>query len=105
MILHVLWRYPPTRPGLFDVAYRGFNLLEAAIWFLCAVWVAGRWRRHRRSQLEPAYAMAFLLFGFTDVREAYQLDVPLLAAKLIVLLALARFRKMVRPLYPGSRML
>lgn len=105
MLTDALWQFPAARPALFDVGYRGFNLLEAGVWWLCAALVAWRWKRHRRSPLEPWYAVAFLLFGLTDLREAYRLDPPLLAAKLIVLLALGWLRSRVRPLYPESRML
>lgn len=105
MITRILWVYPLTRPTLFDLGYRGFNLLEAAIWFLCAVLVMRRWWRNHRSRFEPAYAGAFLLFGLTDVREAFQLDVPLLVVKSMVLLALGWLRWKVRPLYPGSKLL
>lgn len=100
-----LWRFPATRPTTFDMAYRTFNLCEAIAWFVCAVLVAVRWKQFRRSRLEPWYAVAFLLFGLTDLGEASRLDVPLLMIKLVLLIALSWLRRKVRPLYPDSTML
>lgn len=100
------WIRPANDPLLpHDYACHYFNLLEAAIWFIFSALVIRRWRTGRRSPLELGYAAAFLLFGASDVVEAWILTSWLLwwkAANLIALIVLRR--EVIRRLYPGSRL-
>ncbi|QDT56038.1 hypothetical protein Pan44_40880 [Caulifigura coniformis] len=97
------WNWTPENAGFGDYAYRWFNLFEAAAWFLfaCAVW--RRWRRTHHSPLELLYATAFVAFGLTDVVEAWQQSLPLLALKGAVLATLLLLRHHIRKQwYPES---
>jgi hypothetical protein len=99
------WVWDPSSAGLGDYTYRWFNLFEAAAWFVFAGLVVARWRMHRHSRLELAYAAAFAVFGLTDVAEAWQQSLPLLALKGLVLAALLWLRAVVRARwYPSSRL-
>ena len=72
---------------------------------MLAVLVIGRFFRFRKSFIEILYALAFLTFGLTDVREAYSLDSWLIWFKLANLVVLFRLRASVmRNLYPESRL-
>jgi hypothetical protein len=97
-----VWDAESADPG--DYVYRWFNLLEAGAWFVFAGLVARRWIERRQSMLEPLYAIAFVAFGLTDVAEAWQQSLPLLALKGVVLAVLLFLRHRVRrQWYPNSR--
>ena len=100
--MHVWWSYAPPAAWPADL-YHTFNLLEGAAWLAFAALVLRRHLVHRRTALEPAYALAFLTFGLTDFREAYVLQTWLLAFKGVNLLALARLRPRVMRYYPEAR--
>lgn len=99
------WTYEPSTVGGWGLAYRWFNLGEAAVWLLCAVLVLDRWRRRRRSPLELLYALAFTTFGLTDVLEASVISAGLVLLKGANLIALLCLRAHVlRRWYPESRL-
>ena len=65
------WSRPSKEPYTWiDIACRDFNFVEAGAWFVFAILVIYRWQHHRRSSLELWYALAFLLFGVSDLIEA-----------------------------------
>lgn len=98
------WTWNPETAGPLDYVYRGFNLFEAGAWFVFALLVLARWRRNRNSAREIAYAAAFLLFGVTDVAEAWRQSTPLIAIKACVLTTLLILRaQVIRRWYPASR--
>ena len=100
------WTWDAGRAGIGDMAYRWFNLAEAAAWFAFRVAVFRRWARHRHSPLEIAYAATFILFGLTDVREAWQQSARLFALKGLILTALLTLRRIViRRYYADSRLI
>lgn len=87
-----------------DFACRGFNFIEAAAWFCFAGLVFRRWRRHRRSSLEVWYVLAFILFGISDVIEAWILTSWLLWWKGINLASLFYLRRTVmQRFYPDAK--
>ncbi len=91
------WSRPETEPYLWtDIACRGFNFVEAAAWFVFAGLVLCRWWRHRRASLELAYTLAFVLFGVSDLIEAWRLTSWLLWWKGANLLALCWLRRAVQ---------
>jgi hypothetical protein len=105
LLIEPWWTWDPTSAGIGDVAYRWFNLAEAAAWFVFGLMVFHRWRRHRHSGIEVVYAAAFVLFGLTDVREAWQQSALLLAVKGAVLAGLLTLRCVVRHRYYPESML
>jgi len=98
------WTYDAATIGPWGLAYRWFNVVEAGVWIGFAGLVLRRWMRERNSWMELVYGAAFLSFGVTDLREAYVLSLPLVAAKginLVVLLALRQH--VMRRWYAASR--
>ena len=88
-----------------DVACHYFNLVEAATWFVFAALVACRWAKFHRSTIEIAYAVAFLLFGLSDIIESWFLTSWLLWWKSVNLVLLLRLRQIViRQFYPENRL-
>jgi hypothetical protein len=72
---------------------------------LVAALVLDRFRRNRKSWLEPVYAAAFAAFGFSDFVEAYELTSVLIAFKGSNLLLLLWMRRvLLQECYPHSRM-
>lgn len=98
------WVWQPVTAGVGDWAYRLFNLFEGLAWLFFGVLVVHRWFRNRRSIWELSYALAFVMFGLTDFREAYAQTLGLVLIKGVVLtwLMLAR-RRAIRVWYPGAR--
>jgi len=87
-----------------DRACHYFNFVEATAWFVFSLLVVSRWRRSRCSHLELWYALAFVLFGISDVIEAWVLKSWLLWWKAINLLALFLLRRVVmRRFYPMAK--
>lgn len=104
LFLRTWWSYDSHDTSLHSRLYRNFNLIEGAAWCVFAALVWNRHRRNRRSPLEMWYAVAFLLFGMTDFREAWALQSWLLWIKLANLIALVRLRQIViRRFYPESK--
>ncbi len=98
------WTYEPSTATVWDQLYRGFNLFEAGCWFVLAGLVLHRWMRHRRSGTEWVYALVFVLFGLTDVREAWEQSAGLVLVKGIVLVVLLVLRRQVmQRCYPAAR--
>lgn len=88
-----------------DIACRSFNFVEAVAWITFAALVLIRWRRHRRSNLELWYALAFVLFGISDVIEAWSLTSWLLWWKGANLVTLFQLRRHVmRQFYPAAKL-
>ena len=101
----IWWRWDPGTAGLWDRVYRGFNLLESITWMVIAILVAVRWFRNRRSSGELVYAFVFLLFGLTDLREAFEQSLGLVLVKGGVLASLLILRHCsVRRWYPNRRL-
>lgn len=103
---HSWWVWMPEAASGWDWCYRIFNLVEGFCWLAFAVVVIRRWRRHRRSHWEWAYAATFVAFGFTDFREASQQSLVLVLIKGAILGALIAFRhQATRVWYPNNRLL
>jgi hypothetical protein len=103
-LLKTWWEFDQAKATGFDAAYHWFNLLEGAAWCLLGAVVLARYLRHRKSGLEIVYAAAFVAFGLTDFREAYELSTWLIAAKVLNLAALIGLRGYVlRRFYPAKR--
>ena len=100
------WDRPPGELLQFnDIACHYFNLFEAACWFMFCALVLQRWWINRQSVTEIGYAIAFLLFGISDLIEAWMLTSWLLWWKLVNLAALLWFRRTVmRQYYPDRRL-
>ena len=99
------WKFDRQNLGGYALCAHWFNLFEATAWFACGVFVGGRYLRCQKSLIELAYSISFLLFGMTDLIEAYRLTSWLLWFKLMILLPLIRLRRYVRTeLYPGSKL-
>jgi hypothetical protein len=98
------WTYDPATVSPWGRLYRGFNLFEAACWLVLAGLVLYRWWRCRKSLAEPAYAAAFLLFGLSDVREAWVRSAALVLCKGAILVALLALRRReMSQCYPSAR--
>ena len=95
----------PASESLVDYQpwYVGFNFFESACWLFFAVVVAVRHARYRKTPFEALYALAFLLFAFTDLVETTGLTVMLLLFKMACFLALIPLRKLVLMHYPSWR--
>lgn len=105
-LLDPWWIWDATTAGPGDILCRWFNLAEAGAWLVFAAIVLVRWSRNRRSGLEVAYALAFVAFGLTDVREAWEQSAPLFAIKGVMLAILLALRGLLhRRHYPESRLL
>lgn len=102
-MLYVLWEYDPA-DGL-AVAYHWLNLAEATAWFVIAAVVARRlYRQRRRPGWELVYAGLFVLFGLSDVIEAYRVPLWLVAAKGLNFAAIVAVRQLiVRRVYVGAK--
>lgn len=100
------WNRPVHEAHTFqDIACHYFNLIEVAAWFTFAAQVLIRWTRFRRSPLELLYALAFLLFGISDLVESQRLTSWLLWWKVANLAVLFWLRKiMLTRYYPGQRL-
>ena len=100
------WSRPPSEPYLWtDIACRSFNFVEAAAWLVFAALVLRRWCHFRRSSLELCYAVAFVLFGVSDLIEAWWLTSWLLWWKGLNLIALYWLRRLVlKRHYPDSKL-
>jgi hypothetical protein len=104
LFLRTWWTHVPGDRSLHSLLYRNFNLAEAVAWWVFAALVLRRFFRNRRSRLEIWYALAFVLFGATDVREAWALQSWLLWVKLANLVALVKLRgAVIRRFYPDSK--
>lgn len=93
------WEYRPDAPLYALLFPRYFNLAEFIGWEVCAGVVWWRDGRYRKSGIEVVYGLLFLVFGLTDLREAYALDSWLLWVKLINLIALFWVRRYVLTRY------
>ena len=109
LILDLLWTrswwiYQPTG-NIPSEVYHYFNLFEAMAWILLAILVLVRYLHRRSSTWEIAYAFAFLLFGLSDIREAYELNSWLIWAKGLNLAVLLLLRRMIQSrYYPESQL-
>lgn len=99
------WHYGQPGEAWFSMPYHVFNLFEGACWIVIGGLVLRRYVAFRRSRIEVVYAMAFVTFGLTDLREAYVLESWLVWAKLANLIALVVLRRVViARWYPESRL-
>ena len=100
---NVWWKFPAPGDPWFSVPYHFFNLFEGLCWAFLACLVLRRYVIHRRSPIELAYGAAFLAFGVTDFREAYELASWLVWIKLLNLIVLFLLRRIViERYYPAS---
>lgn len=100
------WVWRPEAASRWDWCYRYFNLFEGLCWVAFAVVVLRRWSRHRRSPWEWGYAGAFVAFGLTDFREAWEQSLGLVLVKGVLLGIVLAFRhRALRVWYPSSRLL
>lgn len=79
--------------GSFRVPYIIFNGFEAIIWFGCSILVLNRHLKTGKHRHEILYALAFALFGLSDVIETSGTSLLLILFKAACLLALATLRK------------
>ncbi len=100
------WDRPPGQvKSLQDHLCHYFNLCEATAWFIFAMLVFRRWLRYRRSSTEIAYLIAFLLFGVSDIIEAWKLTSWLLWWKVLNLAILLLLRRtIICRYYPDQRL-
>jgi hypothetical protein len=99
---HREWRRFDSATGLLANWSTWFNLVEAVCWFVLAVLVLRRFVMFRRSAWEPVYAATFVLFGLTDIYEAWRLTSWLLWVKALVCAALLIQRRWLHvQYYPG----
>lgn len=109
---HVLWRVDPE--DALSIGYSTLNVVEAIAWFAVAVWVLVRLKRRKpvggALGLSGAawcriYALAFVVFGLSDVMESQVVPVWLVAAKGVIFAAIVGIRfVVVRKCYPGAKM-
>jgi hypothetical protein len=103
LLTRTWWQYAPNGDG-FSATYHFANLAEGCVWIALGALVLLRYAKHRRSPIEPIYALAFVLFGASDFREAYALQSWLILGKGVNLAALLWLRHIViRRYYPASR--
>jgi hypothetical protein len=101
----VWWKFPHPVDPLFSIPYHVFNLFEGTCWAILAFLVLRRYLIHGRSLVGVGYAAAFLTFGLTDFREAYELSSWLVWLKLINLIVLIQLRRVVmKRWYPESNL-
>ena len=104
LFLREWWRYSTASAKSYDAIYHAFNLVEAAAWMVCAAIVQRRWASHHRGRVELAYAVAFVMFGATDVIEAQFVTSWLIWLKLANLITLLWLRRrVITRCYPQSR--
>ena len=103
LLTRTWWKLAPGADE-FSAVYHYLNLAEGCVWVVLGGLVLVRYFKHRRSAIEPLYALAFVLFGASDFREAYALQSWLILAKGVNLAALLWLRHIViRRFYPTSR--
>ena len=103
LLTRTWWKYEPNADG-FAAAYHFLNLAEGCVWLALGALVLARYSKHRRSAIEPLYALAFVLFGASDFCEAYALQSWLILCKAVNLAALLWLRHIViRRFYPASQ--
>jgi hypothetical protein len=99
-LMHTWWTYRSDPNGI----YHWFNLAEAVFWLGCAATVWARYRR-RRLPMEAWYALSFVAFAVTDLREAFALQTWLIGIKALNVITIVWLRARLRPLYPGNPLL
>lgn len=104
LLTRTWWRYTGATSWLGEL-YHWFNLCEGVTWLVFAVLVLRRRSRGTRTACECWYALAFVLFGCTDFREAWAQQSWLLWLKLANLIwLLAIRRRVMKELYPDARL-
>ncbi len=93
------WVYDPDSVGVWGEIYRSFNLFEGIAWVVFAILVTRRYFQRGKTRWEIVYAVAFLLFGLTDFREAYVQSAPLVLVKGVILVILLQLRRYVIQTY------
>jgi hypothetical protein len=105
LFLQTWWTYATARYPAQAIPYHWFNLFEGTAWIVFAFFVLRRYVKHRNSSVEVWYAIAFVLFGLTDLREAWILQSWLIWLKLVILAILLRLRWIViHRYYPDSKL-
>jgi hypothetical protein len=100
---HTLWRVDYADP--LARIYSLINLMEACFWLGIAGWVLYRHCKRGGGGWNFAYALAFVVFGATDVIESQIVPVWLIPVKLLILACLLACRAaVVRRYYPQAKM-
>ncbi|MBM81123.1 MAG: hypothetical protein CMJ78_11095 [Planctomycetaceae bacterium] len=105
LFVRTWWEYSADTPDSFTQFYHWFNLAEGTAWLIFAVLVFWRFCTQRKSSVEVFYALLFLTFGLSDIREAWIQTSWLIWLKLFNLLALFSVRRRVmRQCYPDAKL-
>ena len=86
------WYWEPSEASTGDWAYHLFNLAEATAWFVIAVVIVRR-SRQVSQWVDRWLAFTLLLFGLSDVAEAWMVSIALVAVKLMILITLLLLKK------------
>ncbi len=98
------WVYDPGEHW-YNQPYHWLNLIEGTIWIAIAGLVLRRYRQHRHSPVEIAYAAAFFTFGLSDFHEAWTLPSWLILFKGVNLIVILWLRnRLLNRYYPDRRM-
>ncbi len=103
LLSHTWWSYQRNSGTWFDLIYPLFNVAEALAWFGVSVYVTVRASRHHRVRQDAFYALLWLMFGLTDLREAWVQQTGLILVKAVILAALVVTRRRVIKHYPGAK--
>ena len=105
LFLRTWWSYERDRGLAFSAPYHWFNIFEGCAWLIFAALVLSRFARHRHSQIELSYALAFFTFGLSDFYEASLLTSWLLWLKAFNLAALLVLRRrVIKGYYPANKL-
>ncbi|QDT36799.1 hypothetical protein Pan189_11620 [Stratiformator vulcanicus] len=99
----MLWSWLRDGDEPWGPAYFWFNVAEGLIWFGLGFYVLIRaYRRSWREGLSPvetAYAVAFVVFGLTDLREAWICTPVLIIAKGLICATILLIRREITRRY------
>lgn len=99
------WAWDRDRALPYSALYHWFNVFEGLAWFAFAGAVLARYVRCHKSPLELWYALAFVIFGITDLREAWYQQSWLIWFKAVNLAVLIWLRAIVmRRYYPNCKL-
>ena len=105
LFLRTWWNWNPRDGEWFSVIYHWFNIVEGVAWIVFAGLVLMRYAKFRNSMLEISYSIAFLAFGATDFREAWEQSSWLIWLKLLNLITLLWLRSVaIRRWYPRAKL-
>ena len=96
LINYRLIDYAYLKGSCWELFYRWFNVVEAAVWLAIAIYVFSRYLRNKKTPYEIVYSTLFVLFGLSDLREILNLPVWLLAVKAIILTSILYTRSFLK---------